>query len=68
MSNNIEIDNEVSINYEKEYKRCQEIICKMKEEHEEQLQEETRFYNQILTQKDKEIEWYKNVINGILHI
>lgn len=47
----------VSIDYEKEYKRLQEMIKGNNE-----------VYNQIIEQKDKEILWHKRVIEKMLHI
>lgn len=62
------MNEKVCINYEKEFERLKEEIKRRDEEHKQQLQSQNEFYNQIINQKDKEIEWHKNVINGILHI
>jgi len=58
----------IKLDYEREYHRLLAQIAKTDEEHKQQLQEKDEFYNQIINQKDKEIEWCKSVINGILHI
>ena len=47
----------VSINYEAECKRLQEMI-----------QNNNNVYNEIIEQKDKEILWHKKVIEKMLHI
>lgn len=62
------MDNKLSIDYEKEYERAIKKIAELKEKNNRQLQENTKFYERILTQKDEELKWYKKVINGILHI
>lgn len=53
----MEKDNLVHINYEAECKRLQE-----------QMQADSEFYGQLIEQKDKEIAWYKKIIEGILHV
>lgn len=50
-------EEKVSIDYEKEYHRVLAQIASIEEERKNNLVE-----------KDKEIEWLKSVINGILHI
>ena len=47
----------VSINYEAECKRLQEMI-----------QSNNQVYNQIIEQKDSEIAWHKRVIEKMLHM
>lgn len=47
----------VSINYEAECKRLQEMI-----------QNNNNVYNEIIEKKDKEILWHKKVIEKMLHI
>ncbi len=61
-------EEKISLDYEREYKRLLAQIANTDEEHKRQLYEKDEFYNRIINQKDKEIEWYKSVINGILHI
>ncbi len=58
----------IRLDYEREYHRLLAQIARTDEEHKQQLYEKDEFYNRIINQKDKEIEWYKSVINGILHI
>ncbi len=69
----IENDEEIELEKSRNYyeTKCEDLKSKMKEiveKHENQLMEERRMFSQMLEQKDKEIEWYKSVINGILHI
>lgn len=49
------------LDYETEYKRLQE-------ENEKKLKATQQMWQQIVDDKDKEINWLKSVINGILHI
>lgn len=53
----MEKDNLVNVNYEAECKRLQK-----------QIQDNSEFYGQLIEQKDKEIAWYKKIIEGILHV
>lgn len=61
-------EEKISLDYAREYHKLLAQIAKTNEEHKQQLQEKDEFYNQIINQKDKEIAWYKKVIEGILHI
>lgn len=57
-----------SIDYELEYKRLQEKNLYIQEENEKKLKANQEIWQQIVDEKDKEINWLKSVINGILHI
>ena len=57
-----------SIDYELEYKRLQEKNLYIQEENEKKLKANQEIWQQIVDDKDKEINWLKSVINGILHI
>lgn len=61
-------EEKVSIDYEREYHRVLARIASIEEERKNNLVEKDKFYNQLLSKKDKEIEWLKSVISGILHI
>lgn len=56
------------LDYESEYKRLQEKNLYIQEENEKKLQANQQMWQQIVDEKDKEIDWLKSVINGILHI
>jgi len=56
------------LDYEAEYKKLQEKICYIKEENEKKLKANQEMWQQIVNDKEKEINWLKSVINGILHI
>lgn len=56
------------LDYETEYKRLQEKNLYIKEENEKKLQANQQMWQQIVDEKDKEIDWLKSVINRILHI
>lgn len=56
------------LDYEMEYKKLQEKICCMQEESEKKLKANQEMWQQIVNDKDKEINWLKSIINGILHI
>lgn len=57
-----------SIDYEIEYKKLQEKNMYMQEENEKRLIANQEMWQQIVDDKEKEINWLKSVINGILHI
>lgn len=57
-----------SIDYEVEYKRLQEKNLYIQEENEKKLKTNQQMWQQIVDDKDKEINWLKSVINRILHI
>lgn len=57
---------------ENDYKRCYEDLQKevliLKEEKDNQIEEIKARDNAIINQLNEEIEFYKNIIKGILHI
>lgn len=55
------------LDYETEYKRLQEKNLYIQEENEKKLRANQQMWQQIVDDKDKEINWLKSVINGILH-
>ena len=55
------------LDYETEYKRLQEKNMYIQEENEKKLKANQQMWQQIVDDKDKEINWLKSVINGILH-
>lgn len=57
-----------SIDYETEYKKLQEKNIYIQEENEKKLKANQEMWQQIVEEKEKEIDWLKSVINGILHI
>ena len=61
-------ENEVSIDYRKEVENLQEIIARNRYEYEKTLQARDEQYTGIINEKQKEIEWLKSVISGVLHI
>ena len=63
-----EADEIVTMDYEKEYKMLREQIYEIKCEHEKQLIGIEKSHKELISIKDKEIQWLKSVINGILHI
>lgn len=56
------------LDYEEEYSRLQEKIYYIQEENEKKLKANQQMWQQIVDDKDKEINWLKSIINGILHI
>lgn len=56
------------LDYETEYKRLQEKNIYIQVENEKKLQANQQMWQQIVDDKDKEINWLKSVINRILHI
>lgn len=56
------------LDFETEYKRLQEKNLYIQEENEKKLKANQQMWQQIVDEKDKEIDWLKSVINGILHI
>lgn len=56
------------LDYKEEYSRLQEKICYIQEENEKKLKANQQMWQQIVDDKDKEINWLKSIINGILHI
>ena len=61
-------ENEVSIDYRKEVENLQEIIARNRYEYEKTLQARDEQYAGIINEKQKEIDWLKSVISGVLHI
>lgn len=57
-----------NIDYETEYKKLQEKNIYIQEENEKKLKVNQEMWQQIVDDKEKEINWLKSVINGILHI
>lgn len=57
-----------SIDYKTEYKKLQEKNLYIQEETENKLQAIQQMWQQIVDEKDKEIDWLKSVINRVLHI
>ena len=54
----MEIENKkVSMNYEAECERLKE-----------QIQGNSEFYGEVIKRKDEEIEWYKKIIEKMLHM
>lgn len=56
------------LDYKAEYEKIQEKLCYIKDENEKELNANQQMWQQIVNDKDKEINWLKSVINGILHI
>ena len=61
-------ENKVGIDYEKEFHRLEEIIARNRYEYEKTLQARDEQYAGIINEKQKEIDWLKSVISGVLHI
>lgn len=65
-------DETVDLNWEEEYKRLEHSYrCQLEEvEHEfrNKLDSERSTKNAIIEQQQKDIEFYKEIIKGILHI
>lgn len=53
----MEKDNIVHINYETENERLKQ-----------EIQANNEFYNQVIQEKENEINWLKKIISGILHV
>ena len=57
-----------SMDYEFEYKKLQEKNLYMQKDNEKKLKVNQEMWQQTVDDKDREINWLKSVINGILHI
>lgn len=62
----------VGLDYKKEYEQLKEKsayeIAMIKEEHEKRLRNQEIELTGIINTQQKEIDWLKSVIKGILHI
>ena len=58
----------IGINYEKKCYELEKKIGENKYEFEKILKAKDEQYTGIINEKQKEIEWLKSVISGVLHI
>ena len=58
----------IGINYEKKCYELEKRIGENKYEFEKILKAKDEQYTGIINEKQKEIEWLKSVISGVLHI
>lgn len=62
------MENQVSIDYEKENKELKQEIDKIKAKSDFNLKCNDEKWKAIVNTQSNEIEWLKKVISGILHI
>ena len=67
-ANEIKDKETCSMDYKTEYKKLQEKNLCIQKENENKLKVNQEMWQQIVDDKDKEINWLKLVINRILHI
>ena len=58
----------IGIDYECEFNRLKEEICRIKEEYDIKLKYSEEQRSDVERELNKEIEWLKKVISSILHI
>ena len=57
-----------NLNYEEMYKNLQKEMLYIQEQNDRKIEELNATKNAIINSLNEEIEFYKNVIKGILHI